>query len=124
MAPVARATTAQMADLMDDTQHRITNVERFFFQPREVDIFNLADAVDLGGGVLWNETKSRLGASERRLPVEVALRAILVRPDLPNFRVAEHIAKYYRVDRTGWHLKSPIHIGTALRSGEPNSIAP
>jgi hypothetical protein len=83
-----------MADLMDDTQHRITNVERFFFQPGEIDIFELSDAVDLRGSVRWNETKSRLGTSERRLPVEVALRAILVRPDLPNFSVTEHVAKY------------------------------
>ena len=56
--------------------------------------FELADTVDLGGSVLWNKTKSRLGTSERRFPVEVTLRAILVRPDLPNFSVTEHIAEY------------------------------
>jgi hypothetical protein len=59
----------------------------------EFDIFDLAEAGYLGGRVLWNETKPRLGASERRFPVKIALRAILVRPDLSNLDVTDLLRK-------------------------------
>ena len=95
---------AVLGDLVDDAQHRIADIERLLLQLRPVDVFHLADAGDLGGGLLRDHADGRLGTGQRRLEIHVALRPVLVGPDGPHLRIAEDVTEDEGVDGTGRHL--------------------
>jgi hypothetical protein len=84
-------------ELFDYRQYRIANEFGLLPQLVPVDFFNAAVLYNLISGFLWDDLKTSLRASERRLELKIVFRAYFIGPDGGALGSGEDVAEDERI---------------------------
>ncbi len=103
MAPFAEPVAAEPHQLLHHRQDGIADPLGLHLEARHVDLFGVAMAADLVGGLGGNDAEPRLDPGERRLDVEITLHARPVREHVAHRCGPEQVAEHLGIDRGGGH---------------------
>lgn len=102
MAVLAEVAGAEGGKLVNDRNHRRTDLFGATSERFEIEAFDLCLPGDFGCGLRRNNAEPGLDASERCLDIEILLDAVLVGEDLAHRGRSEEVAKDDGVEG-GWH---------------------